>query len=458
MSKDSDFTHIIAHLTATNPFPQTSLNCSIRTLRTFVAGRNSMEKSQEESKLLGLPRELRDVVWTLLVQQYMTIMWHSYPSEFKDLNLLHVNRQIAEETIAIFREKRIFNFKQPFRVARLIGEWRRRSPYRPRSNYGLRPDFRCSAPSLFLRIGHLSIIPESTLWGPHPDEPWWPVPAGSESTLPCTSTNSRGWHNVDVGMTYVLGIIRTKGMELRSLEIPATCLFNISLVRSLRRLRGIKLHLAFTAPETAIEALSLQDGTQWKTAWQWLGETGDTDIILPVYDSQAAVEPAAMAPFALFAGAVRDEVAQPASSSITMDQITKNPPLCIMLRSEHKASKDSLSSQPHPEYYRYVARDPGICCLERTIAPNPDIRPLRKQLQRHRKNVAQALRVSEGAPSQCHCSSCMAVKGHKVEMARADVIRSEGIKGVVVKSEKVLIVPGRKIFAPYCWAENRVRW
>ena len=135
-----------------------------------------------------------------------------------------------------------------------------------------------------------------------------------------------------------LSTVRSKRIGLCSLEILAALLFNISVVRPLGRLRDINLHLAFISERTKLKDLTLNEKERLQPSRKWLGETGDIDIVLPIYESPSEIDPIAMAPLVRLADAIRREVASTEPIPISISQLQIDPPLWIEFDSDRTAT------------------------------------------------------------------------------------------------------------------------
>ena len=376
-----------------------------------------------ECKLLSLPRELRDAIWGLVLNDFIETTFSSRnPVAFY---LLLANRQIREEVTTASAETATLNFKTNYDVNKF-----------QRLLYS-----RSAQSSIFLKLRHISVLPMRTLYSSGPNRSEWHHAVGSKSALNLSSADWKGWHNVTLELTRLLRLIRLKKVELRTLEIPATALLNVSIVRQLRRLRGVTLHFAFESEVIALEQLNLDGNAQLGRQRGWLGEDGDVDILLPIYESSRAMEnselrplkrfkPIAMVPFASFTDAIRRDAASTDVHSINVQQ---DVPLWIDFEANGSVDDNGMSP-PTSNWYIYSCRDPGVLCLEQTTAPDPPMSPRRKQLRRSRHDLAKALRALE----PCRCHDCCTVRNWNVESARAAWIERSGIKGVLVKNDRNL--------------------
>jgi hypothetical protein len=146
--------------------------------------------------------------------------------------------------------------------------------------------------------------------------------------LYCSGTHPDAWRGVRRGMASLLSTSRLEQDWTSFLAVAL--LFDISVVRPLRRLRGIiNLHLAFISERTKLEDLTLDEGKRPPPSRKWLDETGNTDIVLPIYGSPYEMDPIAMVPLARFGVAIRREVASTEPITLSISQLTTDPSLWI---------------------------------------------------------------------------------------------------------------------------------
>jgi hypothetical protein len=212
-------------------------------------------------------------------------------------------------------------------------------------------------------------------------------------------------------------------MRLRSLEMAAVLLLNVSLVRRLRRLRGVELHFAFV-PEDDGQGSGLE----------WLAETGHTDIVLPVYETQEDTRPVSAVPLSCLAAAIRKEVAgteDAPSRPHAVPTAEVDLPFYIDVAEGGNVAVGGLPA-PSSGWYRYSGRDPGIACLEKSQEPSPQATLPRKMRKRQQQQLGRRC-ATEGS---FHMS-----RGPKrtrdVDKQRALVLSRMHLPGVVVKHERV---------------------
>jgi hypothetical protein len=374
----------------------------------------------DDCQFLSLPRELRDAIWVIVVTE--DVAGISPQRYLTTLNLLLVNRQVRDEITDLFCARDVLYFKSSLNVAILLLYW---SLHEDHLAWIVQQPH--SRSRTFLKIGNLSILPDRSLSSSRDDSGDWHHIFGTRTNVYCRSADSSGWRYVTLGLDQLLPIIQYRKMGLRSLEIIATLLLNASTVRLLRRLRGVDLHAAFIPEPT----LPLKESTRLPQQREWLGETGDTDIVLPIYESPNATEPIAVAPFARFVAAIRREVASATPLPIGVSNVQKNTPLWIEFDSHEAAANNGLSP-PSSGWYRYVSRDPGVCCLECASVPEPSP-PQRKQLRRRRRDIAKLSAALKGCTYLCFVAW-----DWRVHRARAKFIRRTNVQGVVIKAEAVL--------------------
>ena len=401
------------------------------------------DAADSQSRILNLPPELRNSIWAAVVAMDLQLIHKENVNSLRRtltiLKLLHVNKQVNDEATAVFRERSILNFISSDRAIRLLG-------YRfGVSTYNTHTPRVFPRPRIILKIAHLSVLPPkrtATTSGMH-------GLVGRRSVLYYNLTNVNEWVSSMPRMAELLRGIRWCKVELRTLEIPASLLFNASIVRLLRRLRGITLHLAFI-PETeatAFEKLSLEEANEGVNEevkeedphlaqeLKWLGESADISLVLPIYESSRAVVPTALAPFSRFAAALRREVASTEAHSISVSQAQKDQPLWIDFdvdRNINPTTAPNGLSAPLSGWYLYVAHEPGICCLQQTSGPTPAL-PLRRKNLRRCRHEEWKLRVAQG--DGCSCHVCTGKRIWKLQHARRDVLRQMGIDGVVIKAK-----------------------
>jgi hypothetical protein len=295
--------------------------------------------------LLNLPRELRDDIWNTVVDGDLATITSLQPVHVPLVTpcLLLVSRQVRDEIVSIFLARRLF-FKSPGRVARTLDiacpRW---SP-----GCGL-----CHLTHMAVMVGHLSVIPERRPWGTWRNNSTWYQEISRWSTLFCSGTYPDAWRSAEGGMATLLFIIRVKEIPIRSLEIPVAFLFNISVVRQLRRLRDIDLHLAFISEQVKLKDFSLDKSGHVLLRREWLDETGDIDIVLPIYESPRTTEPVAVAPLASLAAAIRREVASTEPIPFGISQLQKDTPLWIEFERNRVPATGALCP-PSSGWYRYV--------------------------------------------------------------------------------------------------------
>lgn len=392
-----------------------------------------MDAPANESRLLSLPVELRVMIWDELVSDDLHVIsatnsWplHDYTSPALHLSifsLLYVSRLVQAEAVSVFDERcGIFKIRFIQVLVRMLGyRWLNEREIR-----GPRTLLRFLDISLFYR----RIDAKGLAWGQteHSIRP----------ALYCSAAHPNEWF----GLTFlnaVLNPLVDKRVEVRSLVIAAAQVLNVSVVRRLRRLRGITVHFAFIpdAEAAGLEVLysEKQTGsdsdqemagiletyfslTQRNTReamkfyrvtqglplpnWKWLGENADTDLVLPVYESSQATVPIALAPLSRFADAIRREAASREPDPISVSQMMKDPPLWIDFDPSNPAQGDFPG--PVSGWYRYVARCPGLCCLEQTTGPTPTLPQTRKNRRRSRREMGQLKRENLSCAA-CHIKS-----------------------------------------------------
>ncbi|KIM97554.1 hypothetical protein OIDMADRAFT_32531 [Oidiodendron maius Zn] len=392
--------------------------------------------------LFNLPHELRDSIWTLVVaEDVLTISSSAEASgllqprstlqtlqTLTTFSLLLVNRQVNNEITAVFCNGAIFEFNSNATVSRLLGY--QLSYSSPRLMLTPLP-----CPRIFEKIGHLSIVPSRRLY--HNKDihgsPVWHYEIKRATALFCSVSRPDGWRNVEAGMAQLLRGIRLRKMNLRSLEIPAALLFNVTVVRQLRLLRGVNLHFLFIIENPTIGASTSQrdSSKQRNPKWirKWVDETGDTDLALPIYEMHYAIEPIAIAPFGSLVAAIRREAASTAPRPISVSEALMDPPLWVEFDAKHTIDTTGLSP-PISGWYTYISRDPGVCCFEQTTAPTPAVPAMRKEQKRCRREMGK-LKSSVRPWSRESNWERM----QNIDLPRVTVIRQQGI-GAIIKCRR----------------------
>ncbi|OAQ60529.1 hypothetical protein VFPPC_06662 [Pochonia chlamydosporia 170] len=391
--------------------------------------------------IFSLPREIRDDIWTQIVSHDMILLSgehhtasiYIWPERYRPaltiFNLLLVSKAIKNEITNTFRQRYKFAFQNSAVLRHLLEHGY--------SYWGRSPQYG-ACPRVFFTMGHLSIIPRkkitSNSYIRHPKI--LPPNKGQEKrTLWCSSGHPHGYWGLDGDMESLLKYIHKSPMKLRSLEIPAALLFNVRIVRQLRRFRGVDLHFAFVPEAMMPKASNVQHDTghQHRTV-KWLAENGDADIVAPVYETQSDTTPIAVVPLRCIATAIRREVASrdlvPSRPS-AVPQAEVDPPLWIECdEASQLTSTMSSLSPPTSGWYRYSGRDPGVVCLEKCTGP-PFLRaPLkRKMLKRQRQEWGR--QCAEYKPFHF----VRAPERERTDTHRRWVIVEMGLQGVVVKHE-----------------------
>lgn len=411
-------------------------------------GLESAEQSgiaQTSHTIFSLPRELRNEIWTSVISNDMHILSKRHDAlyiylaskESRQLtipNLLRVSKSINAEFKASFGERRTFSF-QSSTILRLLLECGSTSWVSPR--YNKEPSIPRLCPKIMFQIKHISISPH------------WPVcmarwrdnssvrleRGGLTQTLHAKSLHGQQWGAVDPGAEKLLKFIHKSTIELRSLEISATLLLNIGVVRQLRKLRGVDLHLAvFPRPikkEVKFRKLSLREKeTPKMQPVAWLGETADTDIVLPIYETSSDTVPVSAASLLYLALAIRREVAgtEPVPQRPNaVPEAQVDPPLWIEFNERNITTRSSLPL-PTSGWYRYSARDPGVACLEKSQQLLPREPLKRKVLKRQRQELGRGCAVH----GRFHRARGFQ-RTERLDMERARTAQRMGLQGVLVK-------------------------
>lgn len=392
--------------------------------------------AKEVFPLLKLPPELRALIWTSLVasdieeQVLLRVKYGHWPVRpLTSLNLRLVSRQLKDEVTTTFYVNTIY-LQSSEAASGLLGH--RMFARSKASMYSTNP-------AIIFKARHVSLLPNRPLYRNKLADGSlvWYYKIDRRSTLYFSSACPDGWRNTDGEMAYFIRMIRTRGIHIRSLEIPALFCLHGSVVRNLRRLREVALHFAFIPESTKPEELTLEEGPTPEHRREWLGETGDTDIVLPVYETNTAILPVAVVPFASFLAAIRREAASREPIPIPDYPTRTSPPLWIDLDDNYIAASNSLSP-PSSGWFKYVVRDPGVCCLEQTSPPTP-LPPLRrKELKLYRREMWQRRHRID-----------FIVRRDQVDIPRIHSIKQNGIRGVIIKEKvvrPVLAVPPRSIW------------
>lgn len=393
----------------------------------------SSSPTEHDFRIFLLSRELRDKIWATVIRNDIAFIEeelalhassvYNYNNNFYRqptfFNLFLVNRQVKDEVTAVCCQRNVFSFKSTTVAIILLG----RRLFSRGNGY-----MHGTSPAIFLNVGHVSVLPERRLYTnrlPDGSSSWF-YEIGRRSTLYFSTTCPDSWRNADSGMTYLCRTIRLQRMKLRSLEIPAAFCLNISVVRALRRLRNVVLNFAFVPESTMLEGLSLEEGTTIEGRRKWLGETGDTDIVLPIYETNRATEPVSAASFACLLAAISREVASIEPIPVSVNQAHVNPPLWMDF-SRHQMAADNDLLPPSSGWYKYVAHDPGVCCLERTSPPTQHLLPKRKQLKHCRREMGRMSRENRVNPS---------TRREQVDKPRVHFIKRSGMR-CIVKGKRV---------------------
>lgn len=392
-------------------------------------------------KLLALPRELRDDIWALVVSSYLDHL-HTIRDGYKGRNEFHkllvLNRQINQEIQDTFRNARIFNFTNALDILWCHQIHRGYC-------YGHHRAFKSLA-----MAGHISILPnrvnvDQTVG--HPSRAVrWRSKALDESVrtsalfLGARSDGRwRGWHNVHTGLVEVLRLLTRSNGSLRSLELPAIMLLNIRVVRPLRRLRGVELRLAIVDDIEFVPGGLDTEGRRAEHIGllkerKWLGQNGEVNFQLPVYESETSTVPFGFAPLSSLANAIRTEAAgmdKPFSNSGGMH---RDCPLYLDFSTTKPSTTPDVDALlPTSGWYRYLAHDPGICCLEKATAPLPTVaneRPPRRKALRRAQRERMKMR---DATYSCACIGCRLNRVSETEEQRIKYLLANETMGCVLK-------------------------
>ena len=274
---------------------------------------------ETRSRLLALPRELRDLIWLFTaceeipwdrpdykgdnINRYFDNYggsYSSYTQRITGLVLLRTSKQIQEETASIFWHNNMFGF-EPLRIAAYLLD--NRVPYRRKQRWLIR---------------HVSLV--------------------SSSKLSCDCKEVRGyiadtrewcWRDA-VGSMLLL-------RSLSSLEIPAWWLLVTPVLRIIRRLRNLHLRTA------VLDCAPNEKTADRRQERRCVLKCGESNITIPMYHL-TETRPLGFFPFHKF------EVARP-----SLDPHVRDAPLFI------KACVCSAAEG----WYWYEAHNPGVRCLVR---------------------------------------------------------------------------------------------
>jgi hypothetical protein len=386
--------------------------------------------------IFSLPRELRDDIWSLIIDPDIHLLFDQGTDTSESLktpnqskltifSLLVVSKAVKAEVTCSFRRRHTFAFRSSSVLLRLLklgisGCGR-----------GRHPDYDFYCPRLFFKMAHLSILPQRRVYASnsfrhHRHTPIWLATGGQKRILSCNAAHRFGWTTADSRMADLLSFIHNSPMRLRSLVIPAILLINVHVVRQLRKLRRVHVHFAFVPENTT-------GGGTVAQKLEWLGETADTDIILPIYEAQLHTEPMSVVSLSYLAAAIHREVmggdpipARPHG----VPAVECDPPLWIDMSRDNQMRVASPLELPSSGWYRYSARDPGVACLEKAQAPTtPELEPpKRKVMKRLRQEMGRRC-AGEGPFHLARDKERWA----KVDNFRCWWIRKMGLRGVVMK-------------------------
>ncbi|KAL7928598.1 hypothetical protein V8C35DRAFT_317723 [Trichoderma chlorosporum] len=364
--------------------------------------------AQSKLTIFSLPRELRDEIWILIVShdlrllsgQHKPLDIYKTPRDSRQhlsvFNLILVSRAVNREVTTTIRKRCAFTFHTSVLLRSLLeygcstwGRSERRLSECPTRTYSV-------CPRILFEMGHVSIFPNGPVNASQRlDNSFkWLFDGSRKRKEFAHAAHPPGWKTLDPGAAQLLDLIHKLPMKLRSLEMSAILLFNIRVVRQLRRLRGVDLHFAFIPDEIELpdKVFPAEDREH---PVKWLAETADTNIVLPIYKTQSDIEPASVAPVSCLVTAIRREAA--GSDTVRRviyvnNQVNLDPPLWIDFDDESIAitqgiitsnTKTSLSI-PTSGWYRYSARNPGVACLEMAEKP-PPCEPPKRKMVKHRR-------------------------------------------------------------------------
>lgn len=392
--------------------------------------------------LFDLPRELRDEIWSLSIAGGIEL-----PSEQADLriydclmptrqrltifSLPQVNKKVKQETTHVIRNRLLLSLSSSVTANQLLVQGA--------SFWGQDGQFRAKLRD----IRHVSIIPRRTIHSKRYRflSHSFLATLGQQRIIHCSSEHPHGWRNFDAYMARFLRSVGGGQVKLRSLEIPAALLLNVSVVRWLRKLRDIDVHFAFVPEgnsdvvddDDMLQGLLVQNTAQ-RSKWVRLAETGDTDIVLPIYKTPLDTTPVALAPLSCFAAAIRREVrstSPPLPRPVGVSAAEVSPPLWIDFDQGKIITTEHLLP-PSPGWYRYSARDPGVVCLEMCGPPPLPQEPRRHEMRQKRKEMGR----QDLAQGSFYPGRAME-RLSQVDLPRARVIQRMGIQGAIIKHEKV---------------------